>query len=192
MAKSSSFNLLNWIYKHFKNDTSHMLIVTGGIGYVLSSLAQIGAIMVNDKVSPEKKTFLIPQEFVDGAINLFMFLFITLGVKKSIGKLVSTGKLLPKGVKNELLKNYKDRIGKIDFDIDKLKGTLNNNVFQEYNSYKDYASTVGTLGATLISANVMTPFVRNAVASNVQNNYKQNKQKLDIYRPVNYSGNMKI
>ena len=192
MTKPSSFNPLKWIYNHFKDDTSHMLIVTGAIGYVLSALAQIGAIVVNDKISSDKKTFLMPQELIDGIINVVMFLLITIGVKKSISKLVSTGKLLPKSVKEDLLKNYKDKIGKIDFDIDKLKGTLNGDVFEKYNSYKEYATTVGTLGATILSSNVAAPFLRNAVASNVHNNYKQNQQKMDIYRPVNYSGNMKI
>lgn len=192
MAKPSSLNLLNWVYKHFKDDTSHMLIVTGAIGWALSSLAQIGAIMVNDKISPEKKTFLVPQEFVDGFINVVMFLVITLGVKKSISKLVSTGKILPKSVKEELLKNYKDKIGKIDFDIDKLKKSMDKNVYDKYSSYKEYATTVGTLGATILSCNVATPYVRNLVASNVHNSYKQNKQNMEIYRPVHYSGNMKI
>lgn len=190
--KPNSFNLLNWVYKHFKEDTSRMLIVTGAIGWALSSLAQIGAIMTNNKISSEKKTFLIPQEFVDGVINVGMFLFITLCVKKAISKLVSTGKMLPKSVKDELVKNHKDKIGKIDFNIDSLKGTLSSKDFNKYNSYKEYVTTVGTLGASVLSCNVLTPLVRNSVASRIHNNYQQSKKNFDVYKPAQYSSGIKI
>ena len=41
---------LEWVYNSFKKNTATMLVVTGTIGWGLSSLAQIGAVMINPKI----------------------------------------------------------------------------------------------------------------------------------------------
>ena len=57
MAKSSLFRKpKEWIFETFKDDTSKMIIGTGTLGWILSSLAQIGAIAGNPKISSEKKS----------------------------------------------------------------------------------------------------------------------------------------
>ena len=43
---------LEWVYQNFKKNTATMLVVTGTIGWGLSSLAQIGAVLFNPKISP--------------------------------------------------------------------------------------------------------------------------------------------
>ena len=40
---------LEWVYQNFKKNTATMLVVTGTIGWGLSSLAQIGAVLFNPK-----------------------------------------------------------------------------------------------------------------------------------------------
>ena len=91
MNKSFFQRTLEWVCETFEKDISKMLIVTGALGWALSSFAQAAAIVVNPKVSTEKKSFLLPQELMDGFINVLSFLGITLFAKKYIQKLCSTG-----------------------------------------------------------------------------------------------------
>ena len=75
--------ILDWVAKNFRKDASKMIIATGVAGWTLSSLAQISAIVFNPKISNDKKSFLVPQEFADAAANIGSFFLITLMVKKS-------------------------------------------------------------------------------------------------------------
>ena len=98
-------NVLNWVAKHFSKDASKMLIFTGVAGWTLSSLAQIGAILVNPNISKEQKSFLVPQELADAAVNIGLFFLITQVTKRTTAKLFSTGKFAPEKVREFLTKN---------------------------------------------------------------------------------------
>ena len=74
--------VLNWVAEHFSTDPSKMLIFTGVAGWTLSSLAQIGAVLFNSKISNEQKSFLIPQELADAVVNIGSFFLITQVTKK--------------------------------------------------------------------------------------------------------------
>ena len=87
MANSPMQKGLEWIYNKFKKNTATVLIVTGTLGWALSSLAQIGAVLFNPNLTKEQKSFLIPQEFMDAAINISAFFLITQAAKKGISKL---------------------------------------------------------------------------------------------------------
>ena len=188
MAKFSIQKPLEWIYTNFKEDTSKMLIATGTLGWVLSSAAQIGAILTNSKISDEKKSFLLPQEILDAVINIGAFVSITLLAKKVASKLVSTGKILPKSTRDFLNLNYKSRVGKISFDVDDVIKNAGNKTRATYDSYKNVITTAGTVGASILACNVVTPFIRNNYASKVQNSYIESKK----YQPMNYSSDMRI
>ena len=95
---------LEWVYQNFKKNTATMLVVTGTIGWGLSSLAQIGAVLFNPKISPEQKSFLVPQEFADAVVNISAFFLITQATKKVISKLASTGKIAPAKLEHFLIK----------------------------------------------------------------------------------------
>ena len=176
---------LNWIYNNFKEDTSLMLIVTGSLGWILSSAAQIGAILNNKKISNEKKSFLLPQEFMDGLINVGTFLFTTIVFKKGIEKLIKTGKIVPQSVRTYLNNNanlYKDKVGKIDFNLDVILGNDKANApYEAYKSYKNYVTTMGTVGASILACNIITPEIRNNTASKVQKNYIEMKNNNRLY-----------
>jgi len=177
---------LEWIYRHFKNSTAKMLVVTGAVGWGLSSLAQIIAVGTNSKISPEQKSFLIPQEIADAVINTGMFLLITQSAKKIISKLASTGKIAPQNVRDFLNKNkdlYGDKVGKLSLDLDKVLENSPKFPKESYYSYKNYVTTLGTVGASILSTNIITPVIRNAMASDMQKKYLNSPQK---------SGNMKI
>lgn len=170
-------NALNWVYEKFSKDPSKMLIWTGVAGWTLSSVAQVGAILFNRKIPDEQKGFLVPQEMADAAVNIASFFLITQGAKLLVSKLFSTGKFAPKKVRQYLMQNkdiYANKIGKLDFDLGKeLK---NKPVFNEYNKCKRFGEIVTTVGAGVVASNIVTPIIRNRMASNMQKNYISKKQ----------------
>ncbi len=185
---------LEWVYDTFKNDTSKMLIATGTLGWILSSAAQIGAIFSNSKISAEKKSFLLPQEFMDAVVNIVAFLGFTTVTKKCIAKMAATGKIAPKSVREFLNNNslYKKQVGKLDFNLDDVlkKYPENKEIYENYKSYKNFATTMGTIGASILSCNIITPIVRNYTASKVQNTYKDIKKNPSVYNIP--QGSMKV
>ena len=184
----------NWIHTTFKDDYSKMLIATGALGWILSSAAQIAGIYANSKISDEKKSFLVPQEMMDGFINAIAFIGITTIAKRGIEKMASTGKTTTLSVRNFLNQHpeLKEKVGKLDFNLDDVI-PQNTDAYKSYKSYKNFITTMGTLGASVLSCNIITPVVRNATASRVQKSYIDMKNNPKIYQYQNSSGsNMKI
>lgn len=163
------------LYKNYGENPGKMLVHTGVLGWILSSLAQVSAVVFNDKISPEQKSFLIPQEIADAGINIASFYLITSSFKNIASKLVSTGKLTTKGIKNALSKDDVKKIGKLDFNIGNL-----NNVPDSYKPFKNGVDVVASTIGSIISCNIVTPILRNQYASkkqkqalaNMHNNYE--------------------
>lgn len=177
---------LNWIANHFRKDASKMLIWTGVAGWTLSSLAQISAVLFNPKLSKEQKSFLVPQEFADAAVNIGSFFLVTQVAKKSISKCFSTGKFAPEKVRNFLNKNkdlYGKKVGKLDFDLDEVLKQDKLFPRDEYWACKNFGTTMATVGAGILSSNIITPIVRNQMASKMQKKYIDNKDKIDYKLP---------
>lgn len=166
--------ILNWVCENFKKDASKMLIWTGVAGWTLSSLAQAGAVLFNKEIPKEQKGYLVPQELADAAINIGSFFLFTLVAKKSVSKLFSTGKFAPKSVRAFLDKNKAklgDKMCKFDFDLDEV--LKNNPDFpkEAYYACKNFGTTIATIGAGIISSNIITPILRNRAATKMQKNY---------------------
>lgn len=173
---------LNWIAKNFKKDPSKMLIITGVAGWTLSSIAQIGAILINPKISKEQKSFLVPQEFADAIANIGLFFLITLAAKMTVSKLFSTGKFQTKSTADFIKSNMKlfeGKIGKVDFDIEKLLPD-GSTVLKNYKLTRSFAETVATVGGGIVSSNILTPIIRNNTASKMQKNYIENSKPTEI------------
>ena len=172
-------SILNWVYNNFKKDASKMLIWTGVAGWSLSSFAQICGILFNPEIPKEQKGFLVPQECGDALVNIGSFFLITQLAKKSALNLFKTGKFAPKTVREFLEKNkkiYGDKIGKIDFDLGKVLEKDAPDLVKNFNAYKDFGTTVATVGAGVVSSNIITPIIRNKMASNMQKDYIARKQ----------------
>ena len=156
-------NFKSLLYKNYGENPGKMLVHTGVLGWILSSLAQVSAVVFNDKISPEQKSFLIPQEIADAGINIASFYLITSSFKNIASKLVSTGKLTTKGIKNALSKEDVKKIGKLDFNIGDLK-----NVPEDYKPFKNGVDVVASTIGSIISCNIVTPILRNQYASRKQ------------------------
>ena len=177
--------LLTWFADKFSKNASKMLIATGVVGWTLSSLAQIGAILFNPNISKEQKSFLIPQECADALVNIGSFFAITQVTRMTVSKLFSTGKFASTKVRDFLNKNkhlYKDKIGKIEFDIDKIMDKHPHFPKKEYYSTKNYYTTLATVGAGILSSNIVTPIVRNKMANKMHKNYVDMK-KSEVEKP---------
>ena len=172
--------VLSNIYKHYGENPGQMLLHTGTVGWILSCLAQVGAIITNDKIAPEQKTFLIPQELGDGLINILSFYLLTSSVKNICSKAVLNGKLANKAIKNYLTKNKLEKnIGKIDFDIKKT--TNFTDIKDEFVSFKNGVDILASTTGSILSCNIVTPILRNEFASRQQKNaneiLKQKKEE---------------
>ena len=173
MFKNFSQNVLNWVAKNFKNDPGKMLIITGAVGWAASSLAQIGAVLFNSKISDKEKSFLVPQELADAFWNIGLFIAFTTVLKKGTAKLFETGKIAPKAVREFLNKNahlYADKVGKLGFNLDNVlkEGT---DPHKAYNIYKSFGTTAATVGGGILATNIFTPVLRNSMASKMQKNF---------------------
>ncbi len=167
------------IYKNYSKSPGKMLVHTGVIGWILSSAAQIFAVMVNDKISPEQKMFLIPQEAADAGVNILSFYCFTNGIKHLGTKLTRTAKIrtdkltklleerghvLKKGQLREAGKVY---AGDLNFDVTKLEG-YEDSIEKIYKPFNNGVEVIAGLTGSIISSNMITPIVRNYYAAKRQ------------------------
>ena len=173
MVQTSCFQkILNGLYNSFKKDSSRMLIYTGAAGWTLSSLAQVCGILFNPEISNEKKSFLVPQELADAAVNILSFILITQSVRSVASKLFSTGKFAPAQVRKYIKDhNLMQKVGKLELDLDKIIELDKAFPKNSYYATKNLGTGVATIGAGIFSSNIVTPIARNLMASNMQKDY---------------------
>lgn len=171
--KCGSFK--NVILEKYGEQPGTMLVHTGVLGWILSSAAQVAAVVFNDKISKEQKVFLIPQEVADAAVNIVSFYAITNSVKAIASKLVKTGKLTTPAILEHLKKTgikipktSKDvsPIGKWDFDITKLANF--DEIADKFKPFKNGVDVGASLLGSIISCNLVTPILRNEYAARQQ------------------------
>lgn len=165
------------LWKKYSKDPAKILVQTGTAGWALSSAAQIIALLMNDKISTKEKTFLIPQETFDAIVNIGSFFLITSGIKKLATKLVTTGKITPKNIRTYLENSpFKNDMGKSHFNIEKdLQGLTSFNEHRpQYDAFKNIFTTGSTIGASILSCNIITPIVRNNLAAFSHNTIVKN------------------
>lgn len=174
-------NLMNSVSKNFSSfkeivlakygeQPGTMLVHTGVLGWILSSLAQIAAVAFNDKIPREQKVFLIPQEMADAGANILSFYIVTQSLKSLGSKLVTSGKL-----KNPKISKFldsikgldKSKIGNWDFDITKLSG-YEKNIKKDFIKFKNGVDVYFSLAGSIASCNIITPIIRNKYASDRQ------------------------
>ena len=168
MSKSSLFNgFKTLVAKHYGSNTGKMLIHTGVIGWILSSAAQVAAIVINDKIPKEQKMYLIPQEIADAAVNIVSFYAITQTFSSVAKRIVTSGKLLPKSVKDWMsVKGLLGKIGNSTSDI--YKAGLSASAKKRLDMFKEGIDVIGTTAGSILSCNIVTPIVRNEIAANRQ------------------------
>lgn len=188
------YGILEKIYTTFLNNPGKMLIQTSVAGWALSSLAQIAAIVMNEKIPKEQKMFMIPQEFADGIVNILSFLLVTKTFTAVANRLVSQGKWLPINIAEILKKsNLYSQTGKAGFDVLK-KANLQGEAAESFHKWSAGVDVSAALAGSVISCNIITPLVRNLYASkrqqgsiarmNNRNERKNNEFVNTYFRPT--------
>ena len=181
------------VYKQFGKSSGKMLLATSAIGIALSTLAQAGAVLFNDKYSVSQKAFMIPQELTEGVVSIASLFIITTPLQFFAKKYSTTGKILSKDLKNYMKKNnLLEKRGEPDFSLkDHLESAVKNikttdtfikaqpqekealiteyqNLLNNYNSIEDATSAIVTAAGSILSTAVILPFLRNYSASYYQ------------------------
>lgn len=82
------------VFNKYSVDSGKMLIHMGALGWVFSSLAQIGVVATDKNISKKDKKFLVPQEICDGVTNVGLYYTVSQMIKGSGDFLVNHGFLL--------------------------------------------------------------------------------------------------
>ena len=168
--------LKNYIYKKYGQESGKMLVHAGVITWITSSLSQVVAIVINDKIPPEQKKFLIPQEIADGAINVLTFYIITNSMKNIAGKLTSTGKWSTKAIRDFVKKNAPEiKMGDLSTNLGKTFKE-NKEFHDSYDQFKGGVDMISATVGSVVSCNAITPVIRNYIGA------KQQKQSIERER----------
>lgn len=165
LASQKFMSCKNYLYKNYGESPGKMLVHTGVLGWILSSAAQVFAIVINDKIPAKEKMFLIPQEFADAAINILSFYAVTNWFTSVGNKLVKSGKLLTPKLKKYVDEKQIQDIGKITTDISSgMTGDIRN----EFMKFKGGVSIIFSTVGSILSCNIITPILRNQYAAKKQ------------------------
>lgn len=191
----------NFVYNRFSKNVGSFLLWSGIIGWMCSCISQTNAILINDKIPTKQKKFMIPQEIADGIINTLLFAFFTRSFTKVGEKLVQSGRLATKGLRDiyktkmhegktleSLIKTEMEHPtkGKKAFSISELPVMNDKTVAgfekehnDQYFTFAEGVSFVFSTVGSIISCDFVTPFVRNKFASHRQKQYILAQEKLD-------------
>lgn len=181
--------LLTSIWNNYKHESGKMLLHLGAIGWVVSSIAQICAIVINKKINKDDKKFLIPQEAFDGLINAGFYYIITDTCLTISNKLVESGKFLNQKLHKNILENiFKTKENTADIKqlsnlVKNEKATLTKimrnqlskaptesleKLLGAFTKFKNAAGIGASILASIVSCNLVTPIIRNKIAAEIQ------------------------
>ena len=161
---------VNWVATHYGDNVGKMFIHTGVIGWILSSAAQVVAIIINDKIPKKQKLYMIPQEIADAGVNIISFYLITQTCKGLGSKLVDSGRWLSDPVRKFLTDNNIPNVGKKGFDV-MTQGKLTPEMLEKFRDFRNGMDVLFTTTGSILSCNIVTPLVRNEIAANRQKKF---------------------
>ena len=161
-ANSLWGGIKNYMYKHYGQESGKMLVHAGLITWITSSVAQIVAVATNDKIPPEQKKFIIPQEIADGVLNVVAFYLVTNTAKNVAGRLVSSGKWSTKAIREFVQRHAcETKMGDLSTNLS-AKFKENEEFHNCYDKFKGGMEMVAAVSGSVIASNVVTPVIRNA------------------------------
>ena len=177
---------VNWVAKHYGDNVGKMLIHTGVVGWILSSAAQVVAIVINDEIPKKQKMYMIPQEIADACVNIASFYLVTQTFKSIGSKLVDSGRWLSAPVRKFLIDNKVANVGKKGFDV-LTQGNLTPEMLKKFSEFRNGMDVLFTTTGSILSCNILTPIVRNEIAAN-----RQKTAIKDMERPTDVASNQSI
>ena len=83
------------------------------------------------------------------------------------------------GITNKNKDKYGDQVGKLDFNLEKALKYEDAVLKKSYHNVKNLGTTVATIGAGILASNIITPILRNKMASNVQKSIIGNRKEVE-------------
>ena len=166
-------NLKLTIYDKYSENPGKLMVFAGTMGWALSCLSQLGAVVFNEKLTAKDKKFLIPQEIADGVLNVGLFFVITQGLYAKVDKMVNSGKIMfaeiKKPLEKELAKRKMSLSQALAENNDKISNILTDKVAKDnFVKLKGGTALAAALAGSVVSCNIITPLVRNFIASKWQ------------------------
>lgn len=179
-------NLKLKIYDKYSENPGKLMVFAGTMGWALSCLAQLGAVVFNDKLTSKDKKFLIPQEIADGVLNVGLFFVITQGLYAKVDKMVNSGKIMFSEMKKPLEKELAKRKMTLSQALKENGGKISNILTDKiakdnFIKLKGGMALSAALLGSIVSCNVITPLIRNFVASKWQKKLTTSEPKTDLH-----------
>ena len=73
---------------------------------------------------------------------------------------------------------YGNKVGKLDFDLDEVLKKNSDFPKDAYYTCKNFGTAVATVGAGILSSNIITPILRNNLAAGMQKKYIDEKKNI--------------
>ena len=124
----------------------------------------------------------------DALTNILSFVTITQAIKLFGSKLVTSGKLSNKVIRNFVKNAGKEaQMGKFDFNITKLDNFAS--IKDDFRRFKNGIDVPASILGGIISCNIVTPIIRNKIASANQKQWVTYSQKREqnLYKSLTNS-----
>jgi len=167
--------------KHIK-DQANFQNWTGTIAMALSCAAFTGSVALNKGIPSEQKEFLVSQELADGAVNVVLFWVLTDQAKKWADKTIAAGRVFPSELKAKA-EQVRKTVGENATFNDMAKHFLPDEALNIKNFHSGFKNGV-SLAGSLVAASILTPLIRNVVASQFQKKVDFDKDPVSSEKPV--------
>lgn len=177
-------NLKNVMFKKFGPNPGTAIMAATALGVATSSIAQSMAIAYNKKIVDKEKKFLIPQELLDGAINVAASVLIIGTMSKCAGRLVETGKWSTDGIRELIAKlpeTVKVKMGDpetnlVNIFFEHAAPKDNENFKTIYYKFKWGMEMLSSAIGSVLALSVAAPFIRNYAAAKFQQAHLKKQQ----------------
>ena len=146
----------------------------GSIAMALSCAAFTGSVAINKGIPSEQKEFLVSQELADGVVNVALFWVMTDRFKKWADNKVLTGHVFPEEMKSKV-EQIRKLVGEKAIFADMKKHFTPDEIKKISSLHSGFKNGISLLGS-LAAASIITPLIRNVVASKFQNRHDDDKK----------------
>lgn len=179
-------NAKNYLFRQFSTNPGKFVVVATALSYASASIAQSLAIACNKKIPDKQKKFLIPQELIDGAVNVITSVLIIGAIGKYAGKLIETGKWTNHDIKRlvaQLPESAKVKMGNYDTNLriafwQHATPELQDKFYPAYYLFKGGMEILATTTGSIIACNIVSPLIRNNLAAEYQKRTMQVKAQV--------------
>lgn len=174
------------IFDKLSTKPGKAMMVATIIGFASASIAQSIAVAFNKKISNKDKKFLVPQELIDGAVNVASCVIIMGIMTKCATELVERGKWTTHNIDKlieQLPEAAKAKIGATGSDLGKIfhenaTPEVQGKFYPIFYNFKWGMEMITSTVSSALAYSVLAPFVRNNVAAEFQKRAMQTKPQV--------------